>query len=90
MTDDGDYLKLLKKRSKKSRVYKEYQLMGLEIARILGDEKHKSLYIKLVKEKDAESLIAAAKGIAEKMDIKNKGAYFMSIIKSRIRTKNGK
>jgi len=40
-----DYLEKLKNRAKKSKVYTSYQLIGLEIARILKDEKHKSLYI---------------------------------------------
>ena len=33
-----DYIEELKKRKKESRVYKEYQLVGLLIAEILEDE----------------------------------------------------
>ena len=44
------YVAELKRRGKESHVYKKYQLIGLEISQILGDEKHKALYIKLAKE----------------------------------------
>lgn len=73
------YFDELKKRSKKSRVYKKYQLTGLEIANILEDWSHKSLYIKLAKE-HGDRLLAIAKSVAEKKNVKNKGAYFMKII----------
>jgi hypothetical protein len=82
MPSGNDYLKELKKRAKESRVYKEYQLDGLEIAQLLKDEKHKSLYIKLAKEGDAQKLRRIAKTIAENKNIRNKGAYFMWQLKS--------
>ena len=75
-----DYLKQLKKRAKESRVYRKYQLDGLEIAQILGDEKHKSLYIKLAKLRGGQRLRELAKTVAEKKSITNKGAYFMSCL----------
>lgn len=75
-----EYIKELKRRAKKSRVYKNYQLIGLEIAQMLQDEKHKSLYIKLAKNNNSETLLATAKDISGKKGIKNKGAYFMAII----------
>lgn len=74
-----DYLEALKTRAKQSKVYRPYQLHGLEIAEILGDEKHTSLYIKLAKEYDAQTLRALARSVAEKRDVKNKGAYFMAV-----------
>lgn len=83
MIEKGGYLKKLKQRAKESRVSRKFQLDGLEIANILGDEKHKSLYIKLAKELDPDKLRRLAKEVAEKKDIKNKGAYFMTIIKSK-------
>lgn len=83
MTIDKEYLKKLKKRASHSRIYKKYQLIGLEIARILSDEKHKSLYIKLAKEKNPETLIRIAKEIAENRKIKNPGAYFMTVISQK-------
>lgn len=81
MLSSPDYLKTLKQRAKESRVYKKFQLVGLEIAEILGDEKHKTLYIKLAKEeKNPDSLLDLAKKVAERKNIKNKGAYFMKIV----------
>jgi len=74
------YLKKLKQRGKDSHVYRKYQLMGLEIAQILEDEKHKSLYIKLAKEHGGDQLMRLAKDVAERRGIKNKGAYFMKVL----------
>jgi hypothetical protein len=65
MLKSDNYLKKLRQRGKDSHVYRKYQLLGLEIAQILGDEKHKALYIKLAK---------------ERKNVKNKGAYFMRVI----------
>ena len=77
---DQDYFEELRRRSKESRVYSRHQLLGLEIAKILGDEKHKALYIKLAKENNAEMLLTLAKRISENVKVKNKGAYFMKIL----------
>jgi hypothetical protein len=82
MAAERNYLKELKRRAKESRVYKKYQLIGLEIAKLLDDEKHKSLYIKLAKERGTELLLGLAKEIAERANIKNKGAYFMTCLKA--------
>jgi hypothetical protein len=90
----GSYLDELRRRAKESHVYRKYQLMGLEIAQALGDERHKTLYIKLAKEGDGDRLLALAKDVAQRSGIKNKGAYFMAILKNeadeRIRQKKGK
>jgi len=75
-----DYFKALKKRAKTSRVYKKYQLVGLEIAQVLEDEKHKSLYIKLAKEHNPDALRALAQEVAERTQVKKKGAYFMKLL----------
>lgn len=75
-----DYRELLKKRAKESKVYTPYQLTGLMLAEILNDEKYKSLYIKLAKEHDMDKLIKLAKSVAERKNIKNKGAYFMKLL----------
>lgn len=61
-------------------MYRKFQLDGLEISQILDDEKHKALYIRLAKERDADKLRALAREVAEKTDIKNKGAYFMACL----------
>ena len=74
-----DYIEELKKRKKESRVYKEYQLVGLLIAEILEDEEHKSLYIKLAKEHNQDKLLRLAKSVSERKNVENKGAYFMKL-----------
>lgn len=50
---------------------------------MLGDEKHKALYIKLAKERDIEELRRLAAEIRDNSGIKNKGAYFMAVLKKR-------
>jgi len=77
---EKDYLQILKERAKKSRVYKKYQLIGLLIAQLLEDEKHKSLYIKLAKKHNNDDLLRIAKEVAERKKIKNKGGYFMRVL----------
>jgi hypothetical protein len=79
LKDTKEYFSELEKRSKKSHVYRSYQLVGLEIAKILEDRKHKALYIKLVKEYDPEKLLRLAKSVAERKNVKNKGGYFMKV-----------
>ncbi len=75
------YQALLLKRKKRSKIYRRYQAIGLTLAKILEDLKHKSLYIKLAKEYNEQELLALAKIIAQKKNVKNKGAYFMRIWK---------
>jgi hypothetical protein len=77
------YLAELKRRSKESRVYRRYQLDGLEIAKLLGDDSHRSLYIKLAKERNGDRLRELARNIAENKRVKNKGAYFMACLAKR-------
>lgn len=77
-----DYRELLKKRGKQSKVYTDYQMTGLTLATILSDQEHKALYIKLAKTHDMDKLIRLAKNIAEKKDVKNRGAYFMRLLHS--------
>ncbi len=78
--ENKDYLEALKEHAKKSRVYKNYQFIGLAIAQLLNDEKHKSLYIKLAKEHNQNHLLGIAKDVAERKNIENKGGYFMKIL----------
>jgi len=73
-----DYLKRLKERAKASKVYSPHQLTGLMLAEMLGDDKHKSLYIRLAKKYDASTLFSLARSIQDRKNVKNKGAYFMS------------
>ncbi len=77
-----DYLKELEEKGKTSRIHREFQLIGLEIAEILGDMAHKSLYIRLAKHYGKEKLLPMAKSVAEKNGIRNKGAYFMRVLHS--------
>ncbi len=76
----GKYFAELKRRAKESHVYRNYQLIGLEIADILHDRAHKALYIKLAKEGDVRRLIAIAKDVADRKEVKNHGAYFMRVV----------
>lgn len=73
------YFESLNQRSKQSRVYRDYQLIGLQLAEILRDRQHRSLYIKLAKNYNSDKLLDLANKIAERGDIKNKGAYFMKV-----------
>lgn len=87
---DKDYLNTLKERSKGVRIHKKFQMTGLTIAQILGDEKHKSLYIKLAKKYDEHKLITTARNVAERKNIKNRGAYFMKVFFQEMRPKDNK
>lgn len=78
-----NYFKELNNRARKSRVHSDYQLSGLEIAKILEDRKHKSLYIKLAKKHDSTKLLALAKSVAERKYVSNKGAYFMKLLTAK-------
>ena len=76
----NEYLATLRDRAKRSRIYAQHQLVGLEIAKMLGDERHKTLYMKLAKERNAEMLRRLAASIADQPNAKNKGALFMYLL----------
>ncbi len=76
-----DYLKTLQERAKKSRVYKPYQSTGLALAEILEDQEHKALYMRMAKIYDGNELVRIAKDLAERKNVDNKGAYFMTLVK---------
>lgn len=80
ITPKTSYLEELRKRKKESHAYSAHQLAGLEIADILGDRPHKSLYIKLAKQHGVERMMRIAKTVADKEGVKNRGAYFMHMI----------
>ncbi|MDP2638755.1 MAG: hypothetical protein Q8P06_01135 [Candidatus Azambacteria bacterium] len=80
------YLKNLKEKRKKSRVYSRHQSIGLALGEILEDRSHKILYISLAKKYDPDRLLALAKDIAQREGVKNRGAYFMKVFKTRIDT----
>ncbi len=74
------YLETLKKRARESRVYSFHQLVGLDLAQILEDEKHKALYMRLAKTRSPAKLLKLAKEVAERKNVENKGAYFMRLL----------
>ncbi len=76
------YLEELARRQQDGHISTSYQLTGLEIANILEDWKHKSLYIKIAKEHGESKMLQLAKSVAENKNISNKGAYFMKILKN--------
>lgn len=79
-----DSIKKLERRTKKSRIKYHYQLIGLELASMLGDIKNRSLYIKIAKEnKDYQKLLHIAKSICDDKKIRNKAGYFMKAIFTR-------
>jgi hypothetical protein len=78
-----EYFKELKRRGTKSKIYASYQLTGLEIANILEDQAHKALYIRLAKQYGDQTMMHIAKSVAEKKDVRNKGAYFMRMLKGK-------
>lgn len=82
------YLEEIRKRRKESKVYKEFQLVGLEIADMLGDRAHKSLYIRLAKGGNKSLLLSVARDVSERKGIKNKGAYFMRVWQKENSAKN--
>lgn len=81
---DKDYLKKIKERSKESHVHRKFQFIGLEIATLLNDQKHKALYIKMAKERNPETLLAIAKDVSMRKNIENKGGYFMKVVQSKL------
>lgn len=80
---EKDYLKTIIERKRQSHVFKDFQHTGLVIAQMLGDEKHKTLYIKLAKNVNGQVLMSIAKDIVERADVSHRGAYFMKILKER-------
>ncbi len=75
-----NYLEMLRERGKRSRVYQQHQLLGLELAELLRDPAHKSLYIKLAKERNAHELRELARAVAERRGVRNRGALFMYLL----------
>ena len=74
------YFEALSDRSRRSRAFRDYQLIGLQLAEILFDRRHKALYIKLAKEYNTDKLLELAAKIEERDDIRNRGAYFMKVL----------
>lgn len=79
--DRRHHLSQILKRQQNSRISRDFQLIGLEIADILSDRKHKSLYIKYAKEYPASEILSLAKSVALRRNVKHPGAYFMRLLK---------
>lgn len=77
-----NYFETLRKRAAKSKVYQLHQSTGLTLAEILRDFNHRSLYMRLAKTYDNNELLRIAKDIAERGNVKNRGAYFMKVLKT--------
>lgn len=73
-------MKALRERKNTTHVYQKHQMIGLLLAELLRDERHKALYIKLAKTHSEHKLMELAKRVAETDGVKNKGAYFMHIL----------
>lgn len=82
----NNHLETIRARAKTSHIHRSYQLIGFEIAVILKDLAHKSLYMKLAKEHNADRLLALAKRVAEKKEVQNKGGYFMRVMKEEFKS----
>jgi len=83
MPIDKDYLNTIRERMKTNRIHKKFQMVGLMIAEILQDDKHKALYMRLAKKHNEQDLIILARDVAERRSIQNKGAYFMKVLQSK-------
>ncbi len=78
--DSKNYFAVIAERKVTSKAYREHQLIGLEVAQLLGDFSHKALYMKLTKQHGKDMILKLAKSVAERKDIRNKGAYFMKVL----------
>ncbi|OGG37763.1 hypothetical protein A2110_02185 [Candidatus Jorgensenbacteria bacterium GWA1_54_12] len=85
--DTETYLGRMRERKRRGAVTTSHQLTGLTLAEILGDEAHKSLYMRLAKTYSEQRLIALAKDIAERKRVANKGAYFMRVVHETLKRK---
>lgn len=61
----------------RKNISQEYQDYGIRLSQTLNDEKHKSLYIKLAKEKPRNHLEKAKEFVLDYYGAKNKARIFM-------------
>lgn len=73
----GDILKEYQQSDEDKYISREFQKYGYELAKELGDLKHKALYIKLAKETPRGLLEATKSYVKDAENVKNKGALFM-------------
>ncbi len=74
---------------RKKYISHEFQDYGLRLAKALGDEKSKSLYIKLAKDLPREVLTEALCFVKDAYNVKNKARLFMWKIK-KLKAKSAK
>ena len=72
----------VEKKKESSRVSKEFQDFGIRLAEELHDLSHKSLYIKLAKEKPRKALEDALSWVIDYPSGQNKGRLFMWKLKA--------
>lgn len=80
-------IRRVEKRKQSQRVSKEFQDYGIRLSEVLGDSKHKSLYIKLAKEKPRKALEEALAYVLDYPHAKTLGRLFMWKLKELL--KNG-
>ena len=76
-----------KAQKKNYRISQRFQEVGIEIANKLEDKKHTGLYIKLAKkykEIFLKGILSEVLEIDAKHFIRNKGAYFLTLIQKRL------
>jgi hypothetical protein len=77
----------VKAQKKNYRISARFQEVGIEIANKLEDKKHTGLYIKLAKKYKEIFLMGILSEVLEidaKHFIRNKGAYFLTLIQKRL------
>ena len=67
----------VEKKKERQRISREFQDYGLRLSEQLEDSKHKSLYIKLAKEKPRKALEEALSYVLDYPHAKNRGKLFM-------------
>ena len=67
----------VEKRKESQRVSQEFQDYGIRLSEMLGDSKHKSLYIKLAKEKPRKALEEALSYVLDYPHAHTRGRLFM-------------
>lgn len=83
-----ELLTQIMKKKKNYRVSTRFQEVGIEIANKLDDKKHLGLYIKLAKKYGEIFLRGIMDEVLEidiRHSIKNKGAYFLTLIQKRLK-----
>jgi hypothetical protein len=86
MEQIGNIIQRLEKKRESQRISREFQDYGVRLAEVLGDSKHKSLYIKLSKEKPRKALEEALSYVMDYPHAKNRGRLFMWKLKELLKT----